>query len=62
MAESPVLAYPDKDAQFILDTDASDFGIGAVLSQTIDGVERVIAYGSHVLSRAKRGYCITRRE
>ena len=54
MSETPILAYPDKDATFILDTDASDFGIGAVLSQTIGGEEHVIAYGSRVLSRTER--------
>ncbi len=62
MSEAPVLAYPDKDAQFILDTDASDYGIGAVLSQVINEEEKVIAYGSRVLSRAERRYCVTRRE
>ena len=30
---SPTLSYPDPDADFILDTDTSDQGIGAVLSQ-----------------------------
>lgn len=38
-------------------------GIGAVLSQQQeDGVERVIAYASKVLTRAERHYCVTRRE
>ncbi|GFV15901.1 retrovirus-related Pol polyprotein from transposon 412 [Trichonephila clavipes] len=39
-----VLAYPEIGKQFILDTDASHESIGAVLSQEIDGQERVIAY------------------
>ena len=34
---------------FILDTDASDHSIGAVLSQVQDGAERVISYGSYHL-------------
>jgi transposase InsO family protein/predicted aspartyl protease len=62
LTRSPVLAYPRNDATFILDTDASDVGIGAVLSQMIDGEEKVIAYGSRVLSKAEKNYCVTRRE
>ena len=42
-----VLAYPDFEKLFILDTDASDVGIGGVLLQLDgEGKERVIAYGS----------------
>ena len=59
---SPTLSYPDPDADFILDTDASDQGIGAVLSQEIDGQEKVIAYGSRVLTKQERRYCVTKKE
>ncbi|KAL6419492.1 hypothetical protein ACFW04_011368 [Cataglyphis niger] len=48
------------EGQFILDTDASNHGIGAVLSQIQDGVERVIAYYSHVLNDSENNYCVTR--
>ena len=48
---------------FVLDTDGSDVGIGAVLSQKqTDGSERVIAYASRVLSKPERRYCVTRKE
>ena len=60
---SPVLAYPDYTKQFLLDTDASDYGIGVMLSQVNDdGSEYVIAYGSRSLSRQEQRYCVTRRE
>ena len=63
LVSPPILAFPDYQKPFILDTDASNLGIGAVLSQVQDdGQERVIAYGSRVLSKAERRYCVTRRE
>ncbi|GBM27783.1 Retrovirus-related Pol polyprotein from transposon 297 [Araneus ventricosus] len=46
---SPVLTYPRTDKEFILDTDASNEGIGAVLSQKIGNEECVIAYFSKSL-------------
>ena len=60
--QSPVMAYPKKDCDFILDTDASDQGIGAVLSQKQDGQEKVIAYGSRTLNKSEQRYCVTRKE
>lgn len=48
--------------RFVLDTDASDFAMGAVLSQVMDKVEKVVAYGSKVFNPAERSYCTTRKE
>jgi len=62
LCESPLLALPREDGNWILDTDASDVGVGAVLSQVQDGVERPIAYGSKKLNKAQRRYCTTRKE
>ncbi|KAK2889745.1 hypothetical protein Q8A73_018045 [Channa argus] len=62
LSEALVLAYPDPQQPFIVDTDASGVGIGAVLSQGGEKGERVVAYYSCSLSRPERNYCVTRRE
>ena len=62
LVSAPVLTFPDYSKQFILDTDASDTGIGGVLSQVQDGEERVVAYASRSLSKAERRYCVTHIE
>jgi len=62
LTSPPILAMPTDDGQFILDTDASDHSIGAVLSQIQSGTERVVAYASRSLSRREANYCVTRRE
>ena len=63
LSSPPVLSYPDYSRRFVLDTDASDIGIGAVLSQEdATGSEVVIAYASRTLSRPEQRYCVTRKE
>ena len=63
LTSAPILALPNWSRPFILDTDASDMGIGAVLSQLQqDGSEYVVAYASRVLTKQERNYCVTHRE
>ena len=42
MITAPILSYPNASDIFVLDTDASNHAIGAVLSQVLDDVERVV--------------------
>ena len=64
LSETPILGYPTADDPFVVDTDASLVGVGAVLSQIQDGNEKVIPYfrHRHRLSKAESNYCVTRRE
>ena len=50
LVDAPVLAFPDISLEFILETDASRFGLEAVLEQThADGTTHPIAYASHTV-------------
>jgi len=62
LISAPVLAMPNDTDEYILDTDAGNHSIGAVLSQIQDGTERVIAYASRSLDKREMNYCITRKE
>lgn len=62
LSNTAVLSFPLPNKQFILDTDASNNGIGAVLSQNINGAEQVISYYSRKFSKPELNYCVTRKE
>ena len=62
LTTAPVLASPRSTGTYYLDTDASEFGLGVVLSQEQDGEEHVISYASRSLNTAERRYSITRKE
>jgi len=54
LVSSPILAMPNDGDPFVLDTDACDVSIGAVLSQVQCRKERVIAYASRSLINRNR--------
>ena len=63
LTDAPLLAHPDPQLQWIVQTDASGFAIGAVLSQQhSDGVVRPVAYWSQKLKPAEVNYTATERE
>ena len=62
LTEAPILGFPEEKGQWIVDTDASDTGLGAVLSQVQNKKERVIMFGSRSLSKPERNYCVTQRQ
>lgn len=62
LTNAPILSQPRLELPFILDTDASHHAMGAVLSQRIDGEERVIEYYSKTFNRTELNYCVTRKE
>ena len=63
LCSNQVMIHPQLDKDFILDVDASDYGLGVELSQKdINGDERPVAYGSRHLEKSERSYSATARE
>lgn len=62
LVAAPTLSCPDFSTPFSLQTDASSVGIGAVLTQTVNGTENVIAFASRALSDPERKYSVTEQE
>ena len=60
--KQPSLAPPDDSKPYLLDTDASAYGVGAVLSQLSGGQERPIYFHSKKLNSSERNYSCTERE
>ncbi len=60
---APVLIHPDPAKPFIVETDASDFALGAILFQFgIDGLLHPIAFYSRKLTSAKINYQVYDKE
>ena len=63
LLSSPVLTHPDFNHDFVLETDASVKGLGAIFSQSkSDDKLHPIAYASRVLLNGERHYSITELE
>ena len=59
---TPILAYPDNDCQFRLETDASDFATSAVLSTLKDDKWHPVAFSSHAMSLEEWNYLVVDKE
>jgi hypothetical protein len=59
---APILAYPDNDQIFHLETDASNFATGAVLSIEQNGKWHPVAFSSHSMSPEERNYPVANKE
>ena len=58
LSTASILGYPDISREFILETDVSLNGLGAILSQQgKDGQICVIAYASHSLHPSEKSMC-----
>ena len=63
LLNSPILVYPDFDLDFVLETDASKDGLGAILSQKkADDKLHPVAYASRSTSPTEKHYSVTELE
>ena len=62
LTTAPILAIFDPTRPTFVDCDASGSGLGGIISQMVDGQERVVAYASRTLNESEKKYSITKRE
>ncbi|KAL8591322.1 hypothetical protein ACOMHN_041663 [Nucella lapillus] len=62
LTSKPIVVLPDKKKQYVLRTDASDSGLGAVLLQETEGDLQPVAYASKKLSATEKNYSTIEKE
>ena len=62
LSSDPILRVPDPSLPFVLRTDASNIGVGAILMQYFDGIAFPIAYASRKLLVREQAYSTVERE
>ena len=62
LKKAPILKLPDFSKDFVIETDASNQAIGAVLLQESNGLLHPVAYASRPLSKAERNYITMDKE
>lgn len=62
LTNAPIMSTPNFNEPFILELDACEYGLGAVLAQEYNKKKYVIAYASRTLSSSERNYGATERE
>ena len=62
LCSAPLLAHFDMSKPIIVHCDASEYGVGVVLSHILDGVESPVCYASRTLSMAERNYATVEKE
>ena len=60
--QAPILKLPDINLPYIIQTDASNTGIGAVLLQEHNGIKHPICYISRKLLQREKNYSVSERE
>lgn len=62
LISAPILTVPDFERTFHLQTDASSYGLGAVLTQFFDDEEKVICYLSRSLTKQEMKLSVTEKK
>lgn len=62
IVNTALLQLPVLTREFVLQTDASDYGLGAVLLQEHDVFLKLVAFASDTLTHPERNYSVTERE
>lgn len=62
ISEDTLLHFPNFNYPFYIQTDASDYGIGAFIFQIINSERRIIAFASKTLTKTERYYCTSKKE
>ena len=62
LESAPVLSVPDFRVPFIVATDASQYGVGAVLYQVVGGKKKFIGFGAKALQKGQKNYPAPKRE